>query len=742
MKYYSSYKDFLNEKVDTKFTDSLNEGVEKPTQTISKIDIYKPKEGSDKDKHRIVNPVTGKKVEASTFLDTLKRINVLATKKNITADERALVKAYKDKSKEVIKSKEAINKFLGKKDDNEGGKPSGEITKPNATPIKSTTPPTGSDALNDTKIKPKNKELYSKLKSNIDIISNPKSSDDAKAKAVDTLIKHDLIRANSEGGGANKVYLNVNALGLDKNHEKLLSGGKAINPKANHIVNSIINTADASGLEIPGRRGVGKKTHTPAKIAERAAKRLGPPATASKEISITKKEGSVKIGDTEYKSVKEPDEATKKKILASYKERGIKDPEAEYKLYLKSIKKQNDFIKNADKYFGDKNPPVIAWYEVGTKPPKSISQKDQAGKNKMKEAILFELSDSLKAADKSTSDKLLKLSKEAGKLKKEDFDKQLEETFAALIDSKETRAGAPDMAEMITALQKLNDGYEVYIPSASNFKLGDVIAIKNVDSITSKTSAKDIATASQAIYSSLDLASVKYELGGASSSGGKIENTTYTDPSAGKALSDILSMYDKLWKNENASASSINSVKSQLNSYITKYKLNDKKIKEEAKKKAEASIKTSTKAWTEQKLDNKEQNLLKLKWEAYCLAGVIMEKMYNKYTDIQNFGNISYRPKTKAGKTGSIETSETNGVTSMCRLQFDHSQVSKNGTPNNTFPTRMHNMPRELFDKLRLVDKDNEAEAKKTHDTKTKKVNASKFNNYSHFLNEKYNPAE
>lgn len=724
MKYYNSYKDFLNEKVENDSSELINEATEKPAQTISKIDFFKPKEGNDKDKFRIVNPVSGKKVEAATFLQTIKHVKTIANNKKATSEDKALLKSYENKSKEVAKAKEAISKFLGSQA-HDKDKPSNS-SKPTSKPI-------GHDVLNNPNIKPTNKPLYSKLKSNIDIISNPNSSDNDKTKAVDDLINNDIIRANSEGGGANKIYINYKALGLDKSHEKILSGGKAINPKSNHIVNTIINTADASGSEISGRRGVGKKTHTPGKIAERAAKRLGPPAEATKEIAIVKKSGSVKIGDTEYKSVKVPDEAGKKKIMASYKERGIKDPEAEYQLYLKSIKKQNDFIANADKYFGDKNPPVISWYEVGKKPAKLISQKDDEGKKKMKEAILFELSDSLKAADKASADKLLKLSKDSSKLSKEEFDKQLEETFAALIDSKETRVGVPDMAELVTALQKLNDGYEVYIPSASNFKLGDVIAIKNVDSITSKSSAADISKSSQAIYSSLDLASVKYELGGASSSGGKIENTTYKDAAAGKALADILSMYYKIWKDPKATSASINNVKSQINSYITKFKLNDKAIKTESKKKSDAAIKTSTKSWTEQKLDSKTQSLLKIKWEVYCLAGVVMEKTYNKYTDIQNYGNISYKPKTKAGKTGSIETSETNGVTSLCRLQFDHSQVSKLGTPNNTFPTRMHNMPRELFDKLRLVDRDSEGKSEKS---KTKKVNASKFTSYSQFLNE------
>jgi len=758
MKYFRTYKDYLNEQVTNESSDLLNEesdeqealknlkGEDRPKlhtfQDIKKpeINIYEPldkKDIRDIDKYIVFNPETKHFVTIKAFNDYFNKVEAGEITEAI---DKKTVKKITIPLKKV---KAAIDSVKAKTKD---GKPS-DSTKTNS-PTKELV---GVDLFNKINVDKKDKKAQNNLsilKTHIATISDPKISDEKKAKAVQSLIDANIIRANAEsdtGTAKNKLYLNLD--GLEKkspNKDALGSGVPAKN--ANHIINTIIKIADDHELEILGRHGVGKKTHTPAKISSKAAKRLNslvpppkPPATATKTIDIKSGKDSVEIGGVKYDTVKKPDEATKKKLLASYKERGIEKPEEEFELYLKAIDKHNSFIKNAKSIFGGEDKaPIINWYEVGSNPPKSINQKDQAGKNKMKRAILFELSDSLATADIEVSKKLKKLSDSAGKLNKEDFDKQLEEVFAALISSPDTRPGAPDMSEMMTALQKLNDGYEVYIPSASNFKLGDIIAIKNVASLNKNSTAKEIALGSQAIYSSLDLASVKYELGGASSSGGKIDSTTFNEPSAKESLQNILKMYDVIWLDKSSTFNE-SAIISKLMSYIKKYKLNDKKLTKEADDKTQSAIRTSSKIWIEAGKSPKEQKELKSKWKAYCLAGIVMEKIYNKYTDVQGFGNVSYIPSPKSGKTTKVETNETDGITSMCRLHFDHSQISKTGTPNNTFPTRMHNMSRDKFDRMRLVDYDQEAAFNKEHKKAAKNVNASKFSTYSQFLNEKNN---
>lgn len=118
-KFFKTYGQLINESNDS-FSSKLYEAAKKDDmgkpKTISKVDIFKPKEGSDKDKHRIINPVTKHPIEISAYLDILKDIQKLNSKKSLTPEEKKRLTSYskyKDSAKEVERVASVVTKFIG-----------------------------------------------------------------------------------------------------------------------------------------------------------------------------------------------------------------------------------------------------------------------------------------------------------------------------------------------------------------------------------------------------------------------------------------------------------------------------------------------------------------------------------------------------------------------------------------------------------------------------------------------------
>jgi hypothetical protein len=758
MKYFKTYKDYLNEQVTNESSDLLNEksdeqeafskldNVDKPRlytfKDIEKpdINVYKPidpQDMEDIDKYIVFNPDTKHFVTIKAFNDYYKKIesgeiveaiDKKKTVKKVTLPLKKVKAAIND-----IKSQVKAIETPGKKD---------------ANPDKKLT---GPDLLNNLTSK---KPAFERFKKDIDKISDPKISDADIEKIVRKLVADDLIRVNTIGVGEKKVYIVEDNVGIPR---KAL--GTAKNDDKNHVISRIIQTI--RDKKIPALLDNGKKctsltkkSTTADKVSESEANRLKVKPT--EDLTIKKTPNDITIGKTKYSIQEKVTDKTAELMKKTFMSNGMSEKDAleEIRLVNKGIDKYNTFIKNPKQFFGSESSITItAWYDDKGK---IIDQSTDAGKTQLKKSMLTALSNATKDANPVISKKVLELSKKSDKLNKEDFKKQLIDIFKDMVNEPDTRDGAPDIAEMITSLYKTNDGFEVFLPKASNFKLGDVIALKPIKDFNKIKSSDEMTECVSALYISMDLASVKFKEGGASASAAKIQSTIFTKEGKGvradlyKIVDD---MYPIIWSKD-SNQSNFNKIENELKAMCKTYGLDFKKISTAKEKMIKGRSDTSTASYKKSMASANEKinkkNIINKKagkkitpiispkeintwtdtlygrWHAYIMSGIIMAKLYNKYTDTQNFGNVAFHPKEKKGVSESIEISETNGITSLCGLKFDSSSMSETGMPNNPYPTRMINMSRkEFMDKAKL-DKVNDS------------TDYSRFNSYYDFLNEKY----
>lgn len=112
------------------------------------------------------------------------------------------------------------------------------------------------------------------------------------------------------------------------------------------------------------------------------------------------------------------------------------------------------------------------------------------------------------------------------------------------------RAGVPDMQEIFDFMVKLGEGYAGFMPSASNWKVTDIVTYKATPNFKIKpgqSPAEVISQNIQQIKSTVMFeggASVKYEKGGASAGYDKVMMTVYNKHKGFDTKKELLKMFD------------------------------------------------------------------------------------------------------------------------------------------------------------------------------------------------------
>lgn len=269
------------------------------------------------------------------------------------------------------------------------------------------------------------------------------------------------------------------------------------------------------------------------------------------------------------------------------------------------------------------------------------------------------------------SNKIIKMFGELNKVKdKKQYNNQLNEILYTFSKSNDTKATSADVTEIIDYLRILNNGAPAYLPEASNFALGDILRLP-----TKQPTIKEIMDADDisSIFVSLEDRSVKKDAGGASESGGKIKLTKFNNPDTQNDLLKIVDNYKQLIHSNDIKSSDklisylekkYSSVLSSDKKYVSKIKSKDEWIKRNSKKLHDTNI-----------------------WDRYYKLGYMLTAIHNSDISFQGYQNSRYSVKSKF-----VEHDITDGVNRVAFLEFDPTQISDAGKPNNPYPTRFHHV--------------------------------------------------
>ena len=550
-----------------------------------------------------------------------------------------------------------------------------------------------------------------KIKNNVNIILSKTSSKEEKLVALQDLLDKSLISINTPGGGNLKLLVNYkNIIGKtgDTGKEQRLKyilmsskGGSKLNAKT--AANAVFAFAKENNIEIPV---YGQKAGSAPQMAKSAAifKKL---AIKSAETHDREPDYKVKtqplpnghgfsIGSSKFKPLPLINSKTKKTLLEvqtliveQYKKDGLDAKQAEKKVKLveKSVKKYNTSIKAFELAF--KEGSFVALYNDSGK---IIDQSTPKGRAEAKKAVINIMAEQITPFSKEISDRYKELVGKVDSLSPEEFLKETKQIELESYNNSVTRPAASSLAESITGLIKLNEGSQVYFPFMANFKLADLLALREVTDLNDIKDPSKLAKSAQMLFTSLEKTSIKFGLGGASAAQSKIENSEFNNVDVGPELVELTS---KAHKNifKNYSTTACKQYQTQAHKLIEKYNLKDINLKE-LDKRIERTITTQMPQFFAKKgapeQTKAEINTFKERIKTYMLLEQVIEKTHNKFIESQNYGNVSHYITEQDGKAVNIEYKESNGITTLCLMKMKG--LFKDGEPSN-FASNLINTP-------------------------------------------------
>ncbi len=314
----------------------------------------------------------------------------------------------------------------------------------------------------------------------------------------------------------------------------------------------------------------------------------------------------------------------------------------------------------------------------------------------------------------------------------------------SLDDMKTSRA---EVAEAITFMHRLSQGFNTILPASETFKVSDVYAIKDPgDTEDPKVLAESI----QQILVDVQVSggeSVKYMKGAKSSSDAKVKLTVYKNKATRKSINTLLDSYDniyaiqkdvmidyidsdgnqqqmsageakKLDKDHPAKIAyakkrkesfppsqeildkldeNLESVKKQTieDGIMTKEEIGEVVKNGEAtgEKAFDAMVKKNKKKLEEAGFDEEGLAQVKKAMAKHCAQGMLMAELNNRDTEYNKFNNVSHR--ISGGKNPKYDTKENDGINTISGMKFSCDQgFTVSGpppkiTPENTNPTEI-----------------------------------------------------
>ena len=282
----------------------------------------------------------------------------------------------------------------------------------------------------------------------------------------------------------------------------------------------------------------------------------------------------------------------------------------------------------------------------------------------------------------------------------------------ALGDMMTSRA---EVAESITYMHRLSQGFNAVLPASETFKVTDVYAIKDPgDTEDPNVLAESI----QQVLVSVEVSggeSVKYDAGARSSSAGKVSLTVYKNKGTRQSINELLDTYDKIYKGDDYPPNDevikeLDDVRDKTKSQV----VNDGIMTEEEYDKIyEAGLKTGEKSFDSMLRKNKkkleeagftEDELKRVKesFMKHCAHGSTMAEINNRDTEYNKFNNVSHKIsgfKAEKGtgeviNKGKYKTVEADGINVISGMNFSCDQgfkiadpPMKKISPENTNPS-------------------------------------------------------
>jgi len=282
----------------------------------------------------------------------------------------------------------------------------------------------------------------------------------------------------------------------------------------------------------------------------------------------------------------------------------------------------------------------------------------------------------------------------------------------AMGDMKTSRA---EVAESITYMHRLSQGFTAILPASETFKVTDVWALKDPGDTNDPNK---IAESIQKILVSVEVSggeSVKYDQGARSSSAGKVSLTAYKNKGTRQSINSLLDTYDKIYKGDDYPPSDevikeLDNVRDETKAQV----VNDGIMTEEEYDKVyESGMKTGEKSFdsflrkNKSKLEERgftEDDLRRVKesFMKHCAQGNVMAEINNRDTEYNKFNNVAhkisgFKEDKKTGeviKKGKYKTVEADGINVISGMNYSCDQgfkiadpPKKKVTPENTNPS-------------------------------------------------------
>lgn len=505
----------------------------------------------------------------------------------------------------------------------------------------------------------------------VKIFNNPDASMEDKVEQVKKLNDAGLIFRNSESAQATKMYLDSSATGLDR--KELIPDSGSPNEMTKAMKEFGLGNLQPEGGKIARKEMTAAKLFGEEKVVKVKTKVL---------------DNGIQIGGGKIEKTTIPSD---EKLLSVY---GSKE---EADLAKKYLERRNKIVDEAMKSFKDGDMSIIE--PVPNTPPNNPENRKKL-KDATADTIIEGFDEQFKKTGRKPNAKQKEVLDGFSNLKNikdpGEYDQKLYNLTEELFADPFFDSATADVAELVTYMSELNKGNEVYMPSASNYPLGDIISISPEKIDFEKDSPEEIQRKMQLIYNGVEARSIKKGAGSASASGAKTDMSEFKEITNKKGekissedvkndLSD-LSNKDKVYKE--LMFGDIDKAESTINNIAKKYDfdLEDPKFKERRDKSVQSAIDNIL---SKPKCEGTDEKMLKQKLDAYFNQGEMYESLYNENVKEQLFVNEQY----KYTKSKGLNVNRTDGVKTMARINFAFSagSWSCDGRPSNPVPTRFVN---------------------------------------------------
>lgn len=518
---------------------------------------------------------------------------------------------------------------------------------------------------------PDQKENAEMVLNALNVINDPKASKEDKLNVIQQLNDDGLIARNSESAKSTKMYLNTSATGLGR---KLLVPSSGSPSEITSLMKEI-------GLENFSPEGgkIGRKEMT-------AAKLFGKDSVKAVDVKVS--DNGIDIGGNKIEKVEVPSD---ERLLEIYGDKKEAD------LAKKYLERRNKIVDEAIKSFQSGELTVIE--PVPNTPPTTPENREKL-KSATADTIVLGFEGQFKKAGTEPTKSQAKILNDFKNLKDikdpKEYDKELHRLTEDMFKDPFFDSGTTDVVEMVTYMSELNKGNAVYMPSASNYPLGDVISISLEKIDYEKDSPEEIQRKIQLIYNGVEARSIKKNAGGASASGEKTSLSSFKEVKNSKGevikpedvkndlseLSNKDALYKDIYDGDPGKASE------KIEELSKKYDfdLDDPKFKARREQSVQSAMDNIL---ANPKCEGTDPGDLKKKLDSYFNLGNMYETLYNDNVNEQLFVNEQY----KYTKTKGLEVNRTDGVTIVAKLTFAFSagKWSCDGRPGNPVPTRFKN---------------------------------------------------